>query len=240
MLIFLDLNTPKQHSNFSDLFYGIAEQIASQQNWMLGDAFTDILDLIDDDEHKQIVIIDHILSVIKKLHSFIFPFDSLSNRKYFTSLFYFIWLVLAKALGVDNLENAYLLKEYFLSYASCIYCSKKHSDLNIVPADSDDGGAVHKCPGHRHHVFGNFFIEKHMIPTIMQQFLIDMGIRTTTSSSQAEAKHAESDHRLDDDGHTVDVNEIEEYWNDYVTIIPNDLESIWDTIDNGLIRYLQV
>lgn len=52
-----------QQSNFSDLFYGIAEQIASQQNWMLGDAFTDILDLIDDDEHKQIVIIDHILSV---------------------------------------------------------------------------------------------------------------------------------------------------------------------------------
>lgn len=63
----LGLNTAKtnaQHSNFSDLFYAIAEQIASQQNWMLGDAFTDILDLIDDDEHKQIVIIDHILSVI--------------------------------------------------------------------------------------------------------------------------------------------------------------------------------
>lgn len=78
-----------------------------------------------------------------------------------------------------------------------------------------------------------------MIPTIMQQFLIDMGIRTTTSSSQTVAKHSELD-RLDDDGHTIDVNEIEEYWNDFVTIIPNDLESIWDTIDNGLIRYLQV
>lgn len=67
-----------QQSNFSDLFYAIAEQIASQQNWMLGDAFTDILDLIDDDQHKQIVIIDHILSVFfffffkkKEIHFFI-------------------------------------------------------------------------------------------------------------------------------------------------------------------------
>lgn len=48
---------------FSDLFYAIAEQIANQQNWMLSDAFTDILDLIDNDEHKQIVTIDHILTV---------------------------------------------------------------------------------------------------------------------------------------------------------------------------------
>lgn len=52
-----------QQNNFSDLFYAIAEQIASQQNWMLSDVFTDILDLIDDDEHKRIVTIDHILSV---------------------------------------------------------------------------------------------------------------------------------------------------------------------------------
>lgn len=54
----------KQH-DFSDLFYAIAEQIASHQNWMLSDAFTDILDLIDNDEHKQIVTIDHILSVFE-------------------------------------------------------------------------------------------------------------------------------------------------------------------------------
>lgn len=59
-----------QHSNFSDLFYAIAEQIASQQNWMLSDAFTDVLDLIDNDEHKQIVIIDHILSVTETMHLF--------------------------------------------------------------------------------------------------------------------------------------------------------------------------
>lgn len=116
----------------------------------------------------------------------------------------------------------------------------KYSGLNIVPIDSHGVGAssvVKTCPGHEHHVFGNFFIEKHMIPTIMQQFLTDMGVRTT-SSSQTVAKHTELDGF--DDGHTVDVNEIEDYWNDYITIIPNDLELIWDTIDNGLIRYLQV
>lgn len=160
-----------------------------------------------------------------------------------------MWLVpFSKALGVDNLENAYLLKEYFLSYASCIYCSQKYSDLNVAPADSDDGGGggvrivtsdVEKCPGHRHHVFGNFFIEKHMIPTIMQQFLIDMGIRTAAIPTQTVAKPSESD-QLDNGGHSVDVSGIGEYWNEYLAIIPNDLESVWDTIDNGLIRYLQV
>lgn len=241
MFNFSGLQTTKtnaQHSNFSDLFYAIAEQIASQQNWMLGDAFTDILDLIDDDEHKQIVIIDHILSVIQeKKCTFSLPFHSMFSFS------------LSKALGVDNLENAYLLKEYFLSYASCIYCSKKYADLNIMSISSNDGAGtvnsnvVGKCPGHKHHVFGNFFIEKHMIPTIMQQFLIDMGIRTTITSSssppQTVAKPSELD-RLDDDGYTVDVNEIEGFWNDYTAIIPNDMELIWDTIDNGLIRYLQV
>lgn len=147
-----------------------------------------------------------------------------------------------KALGVNNLENAYLLKEYFLPYSSCIYCSKKYSDLNIAPVQLDTDivlNAAEMCTGHHEHVFGNFFIEKHMIPIIMQQFLIDMGIRTK-SSSQKVAKHFEDFDRLDD-GHTnIDVNEIEEFWNDYVAIIPNDLELIWDTIDNGLIRYLQV
>lgn len=148
--------------------------------------------------------------------------------------------IFSKALGVDNLENAYLLKEYFLSYASCIYCSQKYSDLNVTPMDLDGGGIsdIDKCPGHRHHVFGNFFIEKHMIATIMQQFLVDMGIRTA-APSQAVTKFTELD-QVDNGGHSVDVNEIGEYWNEYLTIMPNDLESVWDTIDNGLIRYLQV
>lgn len=163
----------------------------------------------------------------------------------------FISLSLSKALGVDSLENAYLLKEYFLSYASCIYCSQKYSDLNGAPVNSDDDGGdgggdgvgivsadIEKCPGHHQHVFGNFFIEKHMIPTIMQQFLIDMGIRAAVPS-QTVAKHSEFD-QLDNGEHSIDVNEIGEYWNEYLTIIPNDLESVWDTIDNGLIRYLQV
>lgn len=77
-----------------------------------------------------------------------------------------------------------------------------------------------------------------MIPTIMQQFLIDMGIRAAVPS-QTVAKHSEFD-QLDNGEHSIDVNEIEEYWNEYLSIIPNDLESVWDTVDNGLVRYLQV
>lgn len=137
------------------------------------------------------------------------------------------------------MANAYVLKEYFLAYASCIYCSTKYSDLTNATVETEDGiasNAVEQCTGHHHHVFGNFFIEQHMIPIIMQQFLIDMGIRTTTSHTMA--KHTDFDGF--DDGPSLDVNEIEGFWNDYLTVIPNDLELIWDTIDNGLIRYLQV
>lgn len=52
-----------QQSGFSDLFHTIAEQIATQQDWMLGDEFTEILELINDEEHKRIVTIDNIFSV---------------------------------------------------------------------------------------------------------------------------------------------------------------------------------
>lgn len=52
-----------QQSEFSDLFYTITEQIATQQDWMLGDAFTEILELINDEEQKRIVTIDNIFSV---------------------------------------------------------------------------------------------------------------------------------------------------------------------------------
>lgn len=63
-----------------------------------------------------------------------------------------------------------------------------------------------------------------------------MGIRTP--SSQPMGKHCDSD-RVND-GQSLDVSEIEEFWTDYLAVLPNDLELIWDTIDNGLIRYLQV
>lgn len=117
----------------------------------------------------------------------------------------------------------------------------KYSDLaNKTVVDVDDDGivsnAAEQCNEHHRHVFGNFFIEQHMIPTIMQQFLIDMGIRKI--SSQPMATYSDLDGL--DDGPSLDVNEIEEFWNGYLTAIPKDLDLIWDTIDNGLMRYLQV
>lgn len=39
---------------------------------------------------------------------------------------------------------------------------------------------------------------------------------------------------------TIDLKEIEQFWNDYVNAVPDDLEIIWDSIDSGLIRYLEV
>lgn len=38
----------------------------------------------------------------------------------------------------------------------------------------------------------------------------------------------------------IDLREIEQFWNDYVNALPCDLEIIWDAIDNGLVRYLEV
>lgn len=52
-----------QQSNFSELFYTISEKINSQTNWLLGDKFAVVLDLIDDHEQKQIITIDNIFTV---------------------------------------------------------------------------------------------------------------------------------------------------------------------------------
>lgn len=52
-----------QKNSFSDLFYTIAEQIATQQNWILTDTFTEILEFVNDEEPKRIVTIGNIFSV---------------------------------------------------------------------------------------------------------------------------------------------------------------------------------
>lgn len=132
------------------------------------------------------------------------------------------------------MENVRLLKEYFLSYASCIYCSTSYGSFDSHPIEfeSDHANQVAKCADHQH-VFGNFFIEKHLIPTIMQQFLIDLEVKTVQN-----VPVTTSDDAVDDQ--FIDIKEMEAFWNDYVTVIPVDLQLIWDTIDNGLVRYLQV
>lgn len=123
------------------------------------------------------------------------------------------------------MENARLLKEYFLPYASCIYCSKKYTDLNTGSMDEE------KCSEH-HHVFNSFFVEQHQIPIIMQQFLVDLD---TKSIPKIDPKYSDvPDDRL------IDIKEVQQFWNEYLTTVPTDLELIWDTIDNGLNRYLQV
>lgn len=132
------------------------------------------------------------------------------------------------------MENADLLKEYFLSHATCVNCSRKYNEYGTNPLESGHGLtniAEHYCD--QHHEFRNFFIEQHMIPIIMQQFLVDLGIKTAPKTV---VKH--SNDALED--HSIDIKEIEQFWNDFLTTIPSDLELIWDTIDSGLTRYLQV
>lgn len=127
------------------------------------------------------------------------------------------------------MENVHLLKKYFLPYASCITCSIKYDEFS-----SD----LHRqCPDHEH-IFTNFYVEQHMIPIIIQQFLTDLGVK---NSSNALTNY--SSENLDDALnalHSIDINKIEQFWMGYVDAIPNDLETIWDTIVNGLLRYLQV
>lgn len=116
----------------------------------------------------------------------------------------------------------------------CITCSKKFCELTRTTI-TDENDISSKCAKH-HNKLTNFFVERHMIPIIMQQFLIDMDAR---SSSKQIVKHLTN---MEDSNvhHSIDLNEIDEFWNDYMQTIPNDLELIWDTIINGLIRYLQV
>lgn len=216
---------------FSKIFHAITEHITTQTHWILGESFTEILDPIDNDEHKRIITIDNIFTVC------IFFREkrereraSLNHWQFFVFFFSFL-----QALGVNNMENVHLLKEYFLPYASCIQCSIKYTDYQI--------NSITECLQHTNqHIFANFAVEQYMIPIIMQQFLIDLSTKADTSIVNKLNKAI--DNNVDESVVTVsrpiDLSEIEQFWNHYVNALPSDLEIIWDTIENGLIRYLEV
>lgn len=131
-----------------------------------------------------------------------------------------------QVLGVKDVESAELLKNYFLLYASCIKCTRKFSD-----SSGEESG--YRCTEHK---IENFFVEQHMIPIILQQFLIDLD---SMISSNTIEKYPRSEADLSV-LHLIDANEIELFWNDYMLTIPNYLDCVWNTAVNGLLRYLQV
>lgn len=146
------------------------------------------------------------------------------------------------------MENAHLLKEYFLPYAFCVTCSEQYRDSKRIDGEIDSGDAKNmvdtlskrqQCTEHGH-IFTNLSVEQHMIPIIMQQFLIDLGV----NASKLASKNYANEHSMNTQSATVhnaiDLKEIEQFWNDYIDAIPSDLEMIWDSIENGLVRYLHV
>lgn len=126
------------------------------------------------------------------------------------------------------MENIHLLKEYFLPYASCIHCSKRFNELN----SSTECSTSHK------HAFTDFAVEPYMISIVMQQFLIDVNAKSRPKTMQSITNDSIMD--VTSAPKTIDLKEIEQFWNDYVNAVPDDLEIIWDSIDSGLIRYLEV
>lgn len=142
------------------------------------------------------------------------------------------------------MENVHLLKEYFLPYASCTQCSIKYIDWienysnQINEPNNGQNTNTIQCFQHNH-IFANFAVEQYQIPIIIQQFLIDLSTKCSTSIvtlNKTIDKVVESANV----SQPIDLTEIEQFWNDYVNALPNDLEIIWDAIDNGLIRYLKV
>lgn len=83
------------------------------------------------------------------------------------------------------------------------------------------------------HAFTNFAIPPYMIPIIVQQFLTDLHRKGVNTS-------ARTDTSVPDTAKALDLNEIENFWLAYEMAVPNDLEIIWESIENGLHRYLEV
>lgn len=121
-----------------------------------------------------------------------------------------------------------MLKEYFLPYASCAHCAMKFSDCNPTNISSTN------CAMHHQHVFTNFAIESYMIPIIVQQFLIDVMNRKIVDPIKMRDAHETSPAKA------FDSNEIEQFWRSYEVAVPTDLEVIWESIESGLHRYLEV
>lgn len=147
-----------------------------------------------------------------------------------------------QALGISNMENVHLLKQYFLPYAFCTTCSNTFTEFkstnSVESGDESVTNVLNKCSD-PNHSFRHVYVEQHMIPIILQQFLTDLGIKSSTktlSTNYSNDNLEKSVNALN----SIDINKIEHFWNEYVSVIPFDLELIWDTIVNGLLRYLQV
>lgn len=85
-----------------------------------------------------------------------------------------------------------------------------------------------------HHAFTNFAIEPYMIPVIVQQFLIDMNNRKMVNAGNADDTNEPTTAK------PLDLKEIEHFWRSYELAVPTDLEVIWESVENGLHRYLEV
>lgn len=207
-----------ERNTISHILHIIAEHIINQDNWILGDSLTNIIANIDNNQQRHLITIDNVFAV----SLLILIFDTVENV---IRLFYSNLCVLQE-LGIDNLKNISMLKEYFLLYASCVHCSKKYVDYKESNEANDD------CVMH-FHAFTNFAIQPYMIPIIVQQFLTDInrnGVNATTRNDTSVPATAKA----------LDVNEIEHFWRAYERAVPNDLEIIWESIENGLHRYLEV
>lgn len=104
--------------------------------------------------------------------------------------------------------------------------------------NSSNNTNTFQCSEHNH-IFANFAVEQYQIPIIIQQFLIDLSTKCN-SSIVTSNKTIDKFNESATVSRPIDLKEIEFFWNDYVNALPCDLEIIWDAIDNGLIRYLEV
>lgn len=98
-----------------------------------------------------------------------------------------------------------------------------------------ENDAPNERPCAEHHCqFDELFVEHYMVPIILQQFLTDLSWNSFKDHEKSQRKDRLNDLQI------IDFKEIETFWSRCVAIIPKDLDLIWNTIEIGLNRYLEV
>lgn len=144
------------------------------------------------------------------------------------------------------MQNIELLKKYFLQYATCVHCSTRfcndfetkavrethHSDTVAVVASNSQ----RKCKESQH----SFTVEHHMVPIILQQFLIDTSPKSDSPICSAGSDSVELTAKSMTASRSIELKEIESFWNMYLDALPKDTELVWQALENGLSQYLNV
>lgn len=196
----------------SAVFYSVTKQIVDQAQWLLDEKLDELLEPITDENRRHLVQIDNVFSVSCENVSRHF-------RRYSNLLFF-------QALGIISIEGITKLRDYMLPHTKCVKCWIEFNQTTAQSAGECD---------HR------FALDRSTVLMHLDNFLSEMqqqrGKKIPVPSNRQSNAAIEKNTTI---SRLIDPPDIRLFWKTYENFLPQETESLWNIIENGLNKYLLV